>query len=279
MDVCLLWVLCVYRALRRADHSSRGVLPTVVCRHVWSRNLMNEEAMTHWGLLRQKRKKGMKERLSFRSWHKPCSCDEKRWRRAAQERGVLLLTAECPFPALHCSKQVALSWNKVGFVCVRGIGSVSYENKFLQLFTATFSFMYDAKQSKAKQKTPCGDFWTQIIVSSENFDDVRCEHLLRMLVVWGVTLGWLTFASYGIHYFETSRNSNLATRPEPSTCNETTVNQLVTLLGARNGILQDLYCGWLILFVTSSCLCAVHVGGQLIGLHQHFQSAGSSGSR
>ena len=29
---CLLWVLCVvrYRSLRRADHSSRGVLPTVV---------------------------------------------------------------------------------------------------------------------------------------------------------------------------------------------------------------------------------------------------------
>jgi hypothetical protein len=33
MDVCLLWVLCFvrYRSLLRADHSSRGVLPTVVC--------------------------------------------------------------------------------------------------------------------------------------------------------------------------------------------------------------------------------------------------------
>jgi hypothetical protein len=31
--VCLLWVLCVvrYRSLRRADHSSRGFLSTVVC--------------------------------------------------------------------------------------------------------------------------------------------------------------------------------------------------------------------------------------------------------
>jgi hypothetical protein len=47
MDVCLLWVLCVvrYRSLRRADHSSRGVL-TVVRRCVWSRNIKNEEAMT-----------------------------------------------------------------------------------------------------------------------------------------------------------------------------------------------------------------------------------------
>jgi hypothetical protein len=47
-------------------------------------------------------------------------------------------------------------------------------------------------------------------VSSENFDDVSFEDLLRMLVVWGVMLGCLTFASYGINYFETSRNSNLA---------------------------------------------------------------------
>jgi hypothetical protein len=33
MDVCLLWVLCVIRSrsLRRAGHSSKGVLPSVVC--------------------------------------------------------------------------------------------------------------------------------------------------------------------------------------------------------------------------------------------------------
>ena len=50
MDVCLLWVLCFvrYRSLRWADHSSRGVLPTVVCRRAWSRNLVNEKALAHW---------------------------------------------------------------------------------------------------------------------------------------------------------------------------------------------------------------------------------------
>jgi len=50
MDVCLLWVLCVvrYRSLRRIEHSSRGVLPTVVHRCVWSRNLSNEEAKAHY---------------------------------------------------------------------------------------------------------------------------------------------------------------------------------------------------------------------------------------
>jgi hypothetical protein len=56
MDVYLLWAVCFVRkrTLRRADHSSRGVLPTVVCRCVWSRNLVNEEALAHWGLSLQK---------------------------------------------------------------------------------------------------------------------------------------------------------------------------------------------------------------------------------
>ena len=41
MDICLLWLLCVvrWRSMRRADHSSRGVLPTVLRRCVWSRNI------------------------------------------------------------------------------------------------------------------------------------------------------------------------------------------------------------------------------------------------
>jgi len=59
MDVCLLWVLCVVRerSLRRADHSSRGVLPTVMRRCVWSRNLKNEEAVARDGPQRHKKKK------------------------------------------------------------------------------------------------------------------------------------------------------------------------------------------------------------------------------
>jgi hypothetical protein len=33
MDVCLLWVLCIVRqrSFRRADHASRGVLPSAMC--------------------------------------------------------------------------------------------------------------------------------------------------------------------------------------------------------------------------------------------------------
>jgi hypothetical protein len=40
--------------VRRADHSSREVLPIVVRSCVGSRNLVNEEAIAHWGLSRQK---------------------------------------------------------------------------------------------------------------------------------------------------------------------------------------------------------------------------------
>jgi hypothetical protein len=49
MDVCLLWVLCVvrYRSLRRTDHPSRGVLPTVA-RRVCSRNLEYEECKARY---------------------------------------------------------------------------------------------------------------------------------------------------------------------------------------------------------------------------------------
>jgi len=63
MDVCLLWVLSVVRqrSLRRADHSSRVVLPTVMRRCVWSRNLDNEEALSHWGLLQQKENEKISE--------------------------------------------------------------------------------------------------------------------------------------------------------------------------------------------------------------------------
>jgi hypothetical protein len=51
VDVCfsVVSIVCVVRSLRRADHSSRGVLPTVVRHCVWSCNLRNEEAQTREG--------------------------------------------------------------------------------------------------------------------------------------------------------------------------------------------------------------------------------------
>jgi len=59
MDICEFWVLCVvkYSSLRRADLSSRGVPPTVLRRCVWSRNLVNVEAMAQWRMLPQTKKK------------------------------------------------------------------------------------------------------------------------------------------------------------------------------------------------------------------------------
>jgi len=50
------WGILLKAVLRQANHSSREVLSTVVRRWVWSRNLVNEEALTHWGLLRQIKK-------------------------------------------------------------------------------------------------------------------------------------------------------------------------------------------------------------------------------
>jgi len=56
-----MFVCCECCVLSGRGLSSRGVLPTVVRRCVWSRNLVNEEAMAHWGrgggLMRQKTKK------------------------------------------------------------------------------------------------------------------------------------------------------------------------------------------------------------------------------
>jgi len=59
-DVCLLWVLCVvrWRSLRRADHSSRGVLLTVMRHCVWSRNLKNwGDHGPRWAAAPQEKKK------------------------------------------------------------------------------------------------------------------------------------------------------------------------------------------------------------------------------
>jgi len=47
---------CCVLSLQRADHSSRGVLPTVV-RRVLSRNVVNEEALAHWGAVAPKTNK------------------------------------------------------------------------------------------------------------------------------------------------------------------------------------------------------------------------------
>ena len=53
---CKCCVMSGRGLLGRADHSSRGVLPTVVRRCVWFRNPVNE-AMAHWGPLCQKQTK------------------------------------------------------------------------------------------------------------------------------------------------------------------------------------------------------------------------------
>jgi hypothetical protein len=53
--VCCVLYFVRLRSLRRADHSSRGILLTMVRRCVWSRNLVNEEAIARAGLQSQKK--------------------------------------------------------------------------------------------------------------------------------------------------------------------------------------------------------------------------------
>jgi len=65
-------VLCRSRSKRRADHSSRLGLPTVVCHCVCgSRNVGNDDALAPWGWgggCRAKRKKEGKEYAAFQHW-------------------------------------------------------------------------------------------------------------------------------------------------------------------------------------------------------------------
>jgi hypothetical protein len=49
MDVYRESCVSRQRSLRRADHPSRGLLPTVVRRWGCPRNLVNEKALAHWG--------------------------------------------------------------------------------------------------------------------------------------------------------------------------------------------------------------------------------------
>jgi len=94
MDVCLLWVLCVvrWRSLRRADHSSIGVLPTVVCRCMWSRNHKNprewREGQVPLGGYRAKKER-RKKRKKKRNSKGPSEQEEESsplpaWQRQAQ---------------------------------------------------------------------------------------------------------------------------------------------------------------------------------------------------
>ena len=72
MDVCLLRVLCVakYESLHRAHHSSRGVLPSVVCLSVIVK-LDNEQALADWGMLRHGKKIHGNELIDVYSYYLP----------------------------------------------------------------------------------------------------------------------------------------------------------------------------------------------------------------
>ena len=59
IDVCLLLSVMCYQVEVSADRQYRGVLPPVMRRCVWSRNLKNEEVMAHVGPQRHLKKKSI----------------------------------------------------------------------------------------------------------------------------------------------------------------------------------------------------------------------------
>jgi hypothetical protein len=66
MDICPLSTLCVvcYRPLRRADPSSRGVLPSVVCHWVWSGTPLHLQ----WVGSKKQRQKECERKRSWPKW-------------------------------------------------------------------------------------------------------------------------------------------------------------------------------------------------------------------
>jgi len=61
MSACYECYALSGRALERTDHSSKGVLSTVVRHCMGSRNLVNEEALAQWGLSLYKQTKERKK--------------------------------------------------------------------------------------------------------------------------------------------------------------------------------------------------------------------------
>ena len=78
IDACLLWLWCVvgYGSLQWADHSSRGVPPTVLRLCVWSRNLVNEETLACVGLQRHWRENVEQLKLNYNGRYDIISCSK-----------------------------------------------------------------------------------------------------------------------------------------------------------------------------------------------------------
>jgi hypothetical protein len=69
---------CCVLSLRRADHLSRGVLPTAMRRCVWYRNLKNEEAMANVGSQRHRGNKNVRMVVRDFLSNKRCGSPQKR---------------------------------------------------------------------------------------------------------------------------------------------------------------------------------------------------------
>ena len=113
MDVCLLLSVACWQVEVSARVWSL-VLPTVVGCCVWSRNLVNEEAMVYWELLR--RKKNVRLGLLY------SGADKFLARPGMKQANVSVRMAWISFGALSCRKKIywwhlasRCCWNRARF--------------------------------------------------------------------------------------------------------------------------------------------------------------------
>ena len=130
ISLCCECCVLLGRGLLRGDRSSREVLPTVAGRCVWSRNLVNEEAMAQWGAATPK------TTINFGWWsglvltkqrEGNIPAPKQKWGRAMfQDVSRRRLSSEAPVQPRTCpygicggciSTGICFAWLASGFIC------------------------------------------------------------------------------------------------------------------------------------------------------------------
>jgi len=118
-------------SLQRADHSSRGVLPIVARRCVWSRNLGNEEAQAHWEAVAPNIHKKYIKYIKNAKTHKITCISIKKWAKFLVLPVVLLSIQILTF-IYPCIASLSLKYNQQDAPFSRSI----YFYKLLYMFQA-----------------------------------------------------------------------------------------------------------------------------------------------
>jgi hypothetical protein len=161
MDDCLLWVLSVvrYRSLRRADRSSRGVLPSVVCLSVIV-NPRQGEALAPMGLLRHGKRKTLHS-----------------------ENIVYLWCQTIRFLAVRYG-WTALNRTKVKYIFVHTVVNLQ-KSSYKKCHSWTRS--HRSRNLKCVLK-PCFEAVSELIFKPDCFPRFRCQACVLVHLHWGASV-------------------------------------------------------------------------------------------